>query len=275
MKILIQKKSCLCKVFNNFYSQINEDSISSFFKIEPKKIKPIKFMNKIYNYDKNHDHLIDLTKLIPKENKSLFTAISCENGYEINNITNYLLENGVDPNVPDENNVYPLEKAIKCNFEKLILALIHSNKIDYSVKIHTSNDDSFTTYLHLATKYCNEEIVNEFLNIKLININIEDSDGNTPLMIASMCRKDYLFDLFFNKDDLDYLHCNKNGEDALDLRSSEKIENREELKDKNKYLEKMKLFEKRMLFVDDSTSSDDSVNDHNACRVFQLRKYNV
>ena len=164
------KKSCLCKVFNNFYSQINEDSISSFFKIEPKKIKPLKFMNKIYNYDKNHDHLIDLTKLIPKENKSLFTAISCENGYEINNITNYLLENGVDPNVPDENNVYPLEKAIKCNFEKLILALIHSNKIDYSVKIHTSNDDSFTTYLHLATKYCNEEIVNEFLNIKLIEV---------------------------------------------------------------------------------------------------------
>ena len=47
-------------------------------------------------------------------------------------IINLLLKYGADPNIKDNNNIYPLQYAIKCNSIKFVLALINSNKINLS-----------------------------------------------------------------------------------------------------------------------------------------------
>ena len=101
--------------------------------IESQTLDVIKLMIKLFEYDKKHDNLIDFNKLLPN-GKSYFTSYTCYfNGLE--QIFDFLLKNGIDPNMPDSNHLYPLEMAILDNSPELVKYFINTNKIDYSIKI--------------------------------------------------------------------------------------------------------------------------------------------
>lgn len=63
---------------------------------------------------------------------------------------------------------------------------------------------------------------------KLCDINITNSQGETPLMCACRCRNSDIIKLLFNFDNLDFLHRNNNGEDALQISKSNKFKRRTE-----------------------------------------------
>ena len=152
--------------------------------------------------------------------------------------------------IQDSNNLYPLEDAIYHNSLDLVKFFINTNKIDYSLKIPIVNNneeeeeeeefekklknDKYTTYLHLAIQSGHFEIIKEFLDKNLIDINITNSDGDTPLIEA--CRfgnLDCILTLFEN-DKLDFNHCNNDGDDAVEVLGGMKT--KEPIKDKNEYL---------------------------------------
>lgn len=207
-------------------------------------------INRLYEYDAAHDHLIDFNKLLPN-GKSFFTSIS-QSFDGIEKVSDFLLNHGADPNLPDINKCYPLMNAIEMDIEPLFLSLIESNKIDFSLKIpvdrfnndNNSNEQravNFTTYLHIAAKsdiYC----VLKILDRKSIDINITDDLGNTPLMEACIQNNISIIEILFIYENLDYLHRNKEGKDAIDLMmiKNNVNEEREPINDKKDYLNKLK-----------------------------------
>lgn len=215
------------------------------FKQIANQIKPnvLSILNKLYEYDKEHDHYIDFTKLLPS-GKSFLTCFSFD-FRDIGQVSDFLLEHGVDPNEPDFENIYPLEIAIHINSLEFARSLIKTNKIDYSAKIHLNDFQEitrFTTYLHLAISW-DISILHEFLRIDSIDINATDYLGNTPLMEACIKLKFEIINILFSRDDLDYLHRNNEGKDAIDLlihQTQEQYENKEPINDKNEYLKKLK-----------------------------------
>ena len=94
-------------------------------------------MNKLLNYDKENSHLIHLNELLP-DGRSFFTSIY-SNYDEIDEVCNFLLDHGVDPNIPDKNGFYPLEYAITLDSIDFICVLINTNKIDFTQIVETSN----------------------------------------------------------------------------------------------------------------------------------------
>lgn len=225
---------------NNEYSN-SDEIVKSFQNLE--------IMKKLYNYDKEHENLIDFTKLL-SDGKSFFTSIYCDCKI-IKQIADFLIEQGADPNMPDENDIFPLEKAILMNSYEFALSLINSNKIDYTVKIpkksnsysnklHIYINNGFTSYLHLAAKSERNDILLLLLNRNLIDINIPDNLGNTPLIEALIYKQYEHVSFFFEKEDLDYLHKNFDGNDALSI-INEKYHDidRESIKNKKKYLEEL------------------------------------
>ena len=80
-------------IFEMNQEQINKESL-------PKKCSIIEMMERLVNYDNEHEHLIKFDKLLPK-GKSFFTAI-CSNYSDIGAVCNFLIEHGVDPNIPDK-----------------------------------------------------------------------------------------------------------------------------------------------------------------------------
>ena len=168
----------------------------------------IEIMNQIFDYDEEHSHLIDFTKLLPN-GKSFFTSLT-------NNISEDIIEfliiHGADPNMPDKNGISPLEHAIILKSAIFAKKLIDTNKIIFS-KLEKCN-----SYLHIAAKFdllYNAPILNLLLNTNMIDINSVNDNGETPLMIACKAKNCSVIDLLFQKDNLDYLHCDKNGNDAL------------------------------------------------------------
>ena len=137
--------------------------------------------------------------------------------------------------------IYPLEHAIRIKWLEYASALINSNKIDFSIRLNQINNNKDNqdnngpysnsksaqpnkgnnTYLHLATCVGCEKILSLLLSNKLIDINAEDSLGETPLIEACRNKNTESINLLFSMPDLDYKHCNKRGDDAL--RISEKI----------------------------------------------------
>lgn len=167
-------------------------------------------MKKIYEYDQNHSKSIDFKKLLPN-GKSFFTCIS-RNFDKIKEVSDFLLERGVDPNMPDANGIYPLENAVMINSLGFICSLIESNKIDYH---QLSNGNS---YLHIAASFTNINTFQYLLDLNQFDMNSTNNDGETPLFYACKSKNVAIVDLLFSSiNDLDYLHCNKNGLDALSI----------------------------------------------------------
>lgn len=76
--------------------------------------------------------MIDFSKLLPN-GKSFFTSIS-SNFRNINEIVDFFLQHGCDPDEPDQKGVYSLEHAIKLGSYPFAHLLIQTNKIDFNRK---------------------------------------------------------------------------------------------------------------------------------------------
>ena len=146
-----------------------------------------------------------------------------------------------------------------------IHSIIQSNKIDIKIKVPIIPYESYrlnntydnnkkfewekypskivvkncTTYLHLAAKCSNSQILKEFLDKKLIDVNVEDDLGNTPLIDACISkRKDNILQLF-NLNNIDYQHCNKEGHDALKIINPALKDDDKVIQDKQQYLKEL------------------------------------
>lgn len=233
-----EKKSCFLRAFCETIINNNSESAN--------------IMNELYNYDKEHDHLIDFTKLLPN-GKSFFTLIAstllfqnegddCDdidyvskkdlNG--VGDIVLFLLNNGVDPNIPDEDNFLPLEYAMLLNSYDFAHLLIQSNRIDFTQKVAIKEDffilyenqyddclnpsESKTkSYLHIAARSKNSDILKEFITDKLIDINATDECDENVLMEAARFNRLENVQLLSQVDDLDYLHRNNEGNDTIEI----------------------------------------------------------
>lgn len=70
------------------------------------------------------------------------------------------------------------------------------------------------TYLHLAAVSSNS-ILKEFIKRILIDINITDDKGNTPLIDACKMKQRQNIETILSIDNVDFLHRNNVGQDAL------------------------------------------------------------
>ena len=216
----------------------------------------ISHLRKLVDYDRKNNNYIDLNR-ISFEGRSYFTSIKKETIES--NIFDFLLEIGADPNIPDGYGIYPLQYEFYSDFNQYILQLINSNKIDFSKRIPDLDSSlsafysidmnlakkktkKYTTYLHLAARNGDREILKTFLDRKLIDVNVKDDFGNTPLITACIHNKGDNVELLFKMDDLDYLHKNKEGKDALHILDPSLPENDESLMNKNNYLMKLLIY---------------------------------
>lgn len=208
--IICENRYFLKKILSNdTFDPQKSDLFDTFMKItDLQKIARIDFMNDLLNYDENHSHLIKFNELLPN-GKSFFTSIN-PNLENIQDLVQYYLNHGVDPNSPDRLGVYPLEYAIGCDSPNFVNALLNSNRIDVSIRLKGNQ-----TFFHLAAT--KSYVVDIFCNGNLIDINAKDDLGETPLMKACLTFNEKIWISFFNKDDLDYKHRNNKGEDALDI----------------------------------------------------------
>ena len=75
----------------------------------------------------------------------------------------------------------------------------------------------YTTYLHLAAKSIANRIPLIFIQRNLIDVNITNDLRNTKLKTVVINGQPQNLDCFFEKDNLDYLHTNLKGENALSI----------------------------------------------------------
>ncbi|KAK8837461.1 hypothetical protein M9Y10_036458 [Tritrichomonas musculus] len=169
----------------------------------------IEIMEKIYNFDLENSKLINFNKILAN-GKSFFTII-CQDNEEIGDVSDFLLDHGVDPNLSDEDGIYPLLTAIGLNSFNFVSSLINSKKIVYSQL------GNRTTYLHAAAAFADAKILKLLLDENVFDINATDINGETPLMLACRSKNIDKIVLLLEKDDIDYLHCNKAGSDALEI----------------------------------------------------------
>ena len=171
-------------------------------------------MKKMVEYDEKNHHFIDFTKIL-SNGKSIFTSMIP--GLKFDEIVKFCIDHGADPNIQDLNGLDPLSYAIELNSAPYVLALINSNKIDLTKRILDQKTGVNKTYLHFAARLNEPKILLQLLEKKEIDVNAEDDNGETPLMESCRFNRDKIIEALFKIDDLDYLHVNKNGEDALKI----------------------------------------------------------
>ena len=130
-------------------------------------------------------------------------------------------------NLLDDNGNYPLMIAISLDSLDFVKSLLNSNKVNLTQEVIKKRsfmrDDlnltekTKTTYLNLATECKKSEIFTLLLDANDIDINAVDEHGNTHLINASRNLKVDVVNLLFTKENLDYLHCNNDGDDALKI----------------------------------------------------------
>ena len=213
-------------MFNQNNVMNNQNNLINTNLTDNQKQSPINVMNELYEYDKEHDHLIDFNTLLPN-GKSFFTSMESNNEYN-GEITRFLLDHGADPNKPDSKGILPLEAAFNHSSNDCAFELINSNRINLTQKIKITyfkecdpSNPKYTTYLHLAARFANSEILENILNKNAIDINATNDYGDTPLIEACRMKKKNniiaLFESDFCNDvqKIDFLHKNNNGEDAI------------------------------------------------------------
>lgn len=208
--------------------------------------------------------------------------------FKINLYTSFFLDNGADPNMPDKFGIYPLQQAIKNDSLMLVDVLIGSNKIDYKKRIPLSTEDDKneakeTTYLHLAAAQINPVILQDLLNTNEFNVNVTNDIGETPLMIACKCKNINNIKRLFLQNDLDYLHQDNLGRDALEIisPSNDKEQNVALSKDEYKSLlieeltsqkTNKKVAEKQPKKIDQQSNSQSSISSNDEDSSKQVNK---
>ena len=199
----------------------------------------IEIMKGLYNYDQNHDHLINLNSLL-KNGKTFFTSIPMNLG-NVAETVSFFLENGADPNIPDCDDIYPLEFGMMINSLDYVSPLIDSDKIDFTQKIPSKHEfgyvgPKYQSYLHLAAKSNNPRILQKILQKKAIDINIVDDLGETPLMTACLFKQQQNVYLLFKEENLDFHHKNKKGQDCVQALLNSNDPNYQPKENKDDYL---------------------------------------
>ncbi|KAK8838502.1 hypothetical protein M9Y10_033130 [Tritrichomonas musculus] len=198
----------------------------------PDKSTRIEIMEKIVNFDREHSNLINFNQLL-ENGKSFFTVI-CQDYDEIEDVSDFLLDHGADPNMRDRDGIYPLLTAIGLNSSKFVSSLINSEKIVYS---QLGNK---TTYLHVAAAFAGVKILRFLLETNVFDVNATDINGETPLMLACRAKNIDKVVLLFEIDVIDYLHCNNAGIDALKiLKNLPQNEVKNAMKSRDDYKEKI------------------------------------
>jgi len=116
------------------------------------------------------------------------------------------LEKGCDPNFPNENQQRALHYAcsknkievpipVKISYLLLVIYVYYIVKIgrlllEYEAEINAV-DRYGSSALHRAASKGNMKIIDLLLNSKGINVNIADSEGNTPLYILHVIQFDF------------------------------------------------------------------------------------
>lgn len=231
-------------------------------------------MNKIYNYDQEHLKAIDFNKLLPT-GESFFTLIASQqfndndlisiviNSSNAGEIASFLIDHGVDPNAPDKNGFYPLEYAILLESADFVRALLNSNQINLSQIVELKSNSiricehqlegclkassaKQKTYLHIAARSKNSEILKDLVEKNVIDVNSCDELGETPLFEA--CRFNQLknIEYFATLSTVDYSHCNNDEKDALTISMELLDKNSDnEIKTREDYFKKLiSLFKK-------------------------------
>lgn len=152
---------------------------------------------------------IDIIEFLPNGKSFLTTANNIPTDF-----AKFILNHGIDPDLPDSNGVYPLQNAILNSMINIIDLLINTGKVDLRRKILYQK--VHITYLHLAAAESSCEVLKKILSLNVININEIDSNGDTPLMYAFKYRKKENIKVLFEKDDLDFNHINYLGKSVID-----------------------------------------------------------
>lgn len=259
---IINQQKYISEIINEPAVVLDRDSLNDAFRII--------FMNSIEN-DFNSKNLIELLEYDKKHNNYINVNESLSSLYSTLTGINqkafsFLLEIGFDPNIPDRHGVYLLQYTLFLDAYSFIHSIIQSNKIDIKIKVPIIPYESYrlnnsyynnikfeweknssykivvknyTTYLHLAAKFSNSQILKEFLDKKLIDVNVEDDLGNTPLIDACISkRKDNILQLF-KLNNIDYQHCNKEGYDALKIINPALKDDDKVIQDKQQYLKEL------------------------------------
>lgn len=197
------EKVSIREVFNEL---ITSSSLNYF--VDQYNITDI--LNKIIQYDESHHHEINFNEMLPN-GCSYLTSLHYMNFYEP--IVNFFLDHGCDPNLPDSNGVYPLEHSILNGLYGLPEILIKTWKIDLSVKVGEKKQ----SYLQLAVKKDVHEAFHLIVEFDHRQVNLEDIDGDTPLIMAVRNKRISLAACLLDLSDIDYLHENLKGESAASI----------------------------------------------------------
>lgn len=185
--ILNSNNDALNDLFNSTQIKLSKEEIENCFNqsvnilIDINTDRSFDVLATVIKYDREHDHSIDINKLLPN-GKTLFTSlVDLANAVEF---AKFLLENGADPNIQDLGGNLPLEIAINNNNSKFVHVLIDSKKVDFNKKFqlkvvfYTSDFKPIgginKTYLHLAARLNDPTILKELLNCKFIDVNSTD-----------------------------------------------------------------------------------------------------
>lgn len=205
---------------NNTNNNNNNNNNANNFGFVPNAL--IAQMNELYDFDENNDKLIKLNESFPS-GKTYFTSIGQEIP-NINQVVNFLIEHDADPNLPDSNGVYPIEYAALMNDQQFINSMIHLNDINLSIQTSRNPIESINgnNILHLLNQnyYGNNNDIAFFDILDMPDldiINVENEVGDTPLLVVCRIPSFSRIMKLFSKDNLDYKHRNKNGEDAIDI----------------------------------------------------------
>lgn len=149
-----------CTAFENVTHRFNSNDV-------------IPILKEIVEFDESHNHYIDFNQLLENGETYLTSIPTFEKN--IDDIVKFYLDHNVDPNMPNGNGIYPLQRAIEFDSLSFVITLLDSGKIDYSVRLNENHE----TYLHLAAKCINLNIMDEFTKRKLIDPDITDDLGKT------------------------------------------------------------------------------------------------
>ena len=143
-------------------------------------------------------------------NQLLILGVILREGYNLTLdnlifILKLLIKNGIDINVNNSLGNNMLKCAIMNNSFKIIKAL---------VAVDADLNKCFPLQVAIAQNYYD---VFEFLLESGSDPNLEDSEGNTPLLLASYYRNNTFFNKLLNIESIDFMHINKNKYNALML----------------------------------------------------------
>lgn len=95
--------------------------------------------------------------------------------------------------------------------------MIGSGKVNITRKVQY--DGVTTTYLHLAARANDCNILKKIISFNIFDINVTDSNGGTLLIYAIKRHLRSNICVLFEKDNLDFGHINNSGEYAIDIDS--------------------------------------------------------